>query len=72
MLERFLENSVFFDIPLKYLILAQVHGLVMFALKIILKNVQRTNLEHNYVQSVILGNIGSNAMKLARKGVSYS
>ena len=57
MLDRFLENVLYFDIPSKHILLAQCHGLVMFALKIILKNVQRTDLTHNYVQSVIVGNV---------------
>ena len=57
MLEQSLENALYFDIPSKYILLAQCHGLVMFALKIILKNVQRTDLTHNYVQSVIVGNV---------------
>ena len=37
MIERFLENSTFLDIPIKYMLLAKCQCLVMFALKIILK-----------------------------------
>ena len=46
MLERFLENSIYLDIPMKFLLLAQSLCLVMFALKIVLRNVQRTDLSH--------------------------
>ncbi|CAL4224072.1 unnamed protein product, partial [Meganyctiphanes norvegica] len=67
MLERFLENAVYFAIPTKHLLLAHVHGLVMFSLKNILKNVQRTDLEYNYVKSVIEENVGLNAMKLSSR-----
>ena len=65
MVERFLENSIYLDIALKYLLLALCHCLVMFALKIVLKNVQRVDLEHSYVESVIVGGVGKEAMKLA-------
>ena len=65
MTNRFLENSVYLDIPLKYLLLAQCHCLVMYALKLILKNFQRTDLEGKYVEHVIVGNVGKEAMKLA-------
>ena len=40
MVERFLENSMYLDIPTKFLLLAQYHCLSMFALKIVLKNFQ--------------------------------
>ena len=40
MVERFLENSMYLDIPTKFVLLAQCHCLSMFALKIVLKNVQ--------------------------------
>ena len=39
MTNRFLENSVYLDIPLKYLPLAQCHCLVIYTLKLILKTV---------------------------------
>ena len=64
MLERFLQNAKYFDIPSRFIILAQLYGLVMYALKIVLKNVQRTNLEHTYVQAVIVGDVGLKAMVL--------
>ena len=65
MLERFLENSLFLDIPIKYLLLAKFHCLVMFALKIILKNVQRIDVTPEYVQKVIVGDVGRESMELA-------
>ena len=67
MLERFLQNAKFFDIPSKYMLLAQIYCLAMFSLKIILKHVQKTDLDYSYVSSVIIGNNGKNAMKLASK-----
>ena len=67
MVESFLDNSVHFDIPLKFQLIAQCHLLVMFALKIILKYVQKTNISYNYVSSVVVGDMGKNAMKLALK-----
>ena len=65
MLERFLENKVYFDHPQKYLILAKVYCLVMFSLKIILKCVQKTNISQKYVKSVILDGHGKKAMNFA-------
>ena len=37
----------------------------MYALKLILRNVQRTDLEEKYLEHVIVGNVGKEAMKLA-------
>ena len=65
MLERFLENSLFLDIPIKFLLLAEFYCLTMFALKIILKNVQRIDVTPEYVQKVIVGEVGRNSMELA-------
>ena len=65
MVQRFLENALFMDIPTTYLLTAQCHCLILFALKIILKNVQRTDLPQSYVKFVILDNAGMDAMKLA-------
>ena len=67
MLQRFLQNKVYFDHPQKWLLLAMVHCLVMFALKIILKCVQKTNISRGYIQSVIIEGNGKKAMKLASK-----
>ena len=68
MLERFLENQEYFDhYPSKYLMMAQVHCLVMFAMKIILRAVQKTTITFKYVSTVIEGDVGKNAMKLASK-----
>ena len=39
----------------------------MFALKIILKYVQKTNVTYNYVSSKVVGDVGKNVMKLALK-----
>ena len=64
MIKSFLENVVYFNHPSKYLLLAQVHGLVMFSLKIILKNVQRTDLRYFYVKSVIVENVSFPEFKL--------
>ena len=58
MILRFLENSVFLDIPDKFLLLAKCQCLVMFSLKIILKNVQRMDITPTYVNSVVVGEIG--------------
>ena len=37
MVERFLENSIYLDIPTKYLLVAKCHCLAMFALNIVFK-----------------------------------
>ena len=65
MVERFLENSVYLDVPLKYLLLAKCHCLSMFALKIILKNVQMADVECSYVDEMVVKQSGKDAMILA-------
>lgn len=65
MIERFLENSVFLDIPVKFLMLAKCQCLVMFSFKIILRNVQRMDITPEYVNKVIVQEYGKEAMKLA-------
>ena len=60
-LERFLENQeYFYYYPSKYLIMAQVHCLVMFAIKIILRAVQKTSITFKYVKTVIEGVVSKN------------
>ena len=80
MLERFIENSLFLGIPIKFLLLAKFHCLTMFALKIILKNVQRIDVTPEYVQKFIFGEVGRDSMELAcrvaidvysKKDISY-
>ena len=53
------------DVPLKYLLLAKCHCLSMFALKIILKNVQMADVECSYVDEVVVKQSGKDAMILA-------
>ena len=65
MLARFLENRIYLDISLKYLLHFKVQCVLMFALKIILKNGQKVDVTHSYVDSVVLGGIGESAMRLA-------
>ena len=65
MLERFLQNSIFLDIPIKFILLAKSQCLVMFALKYLLKNVQRIDITPAYINSVIIKEGGKAAMKLA-------
>ena len=48
MVERFLENSMYLDIPAKFLLLVQSHCLSMFALKIVLKNVTSIDVSSAY------------------------
>ena len=67
MIERFLENSVFLDIPIKFLMLAKCQCLVMFCLKIKLKNVQRMDITSDYVNKVIVNQLGKEAMKLSNQ-----
>ena len=69
MIERFLQNSSYLDIPIKYMLLAKCQCLVMFALKIILKNVQRVEITPAYIDSVLVkeNRKGKEAMKLANK-----
>ena len=65
MLERFLENSVFLDIPIKFILLGKIQCLVMFALKYLLKNVQRMDITPAYVETVITKESGKSVMQLA-------
>ena len=65
MLERFLENAVYLDIQSKCLLLAQTQCLVMFTLKLILKNVQSLSVTSKYVQNVVASTVGIDAMLLA-------
>ena len=65
MLERFLENSIFLDIPIKFILLAKSQCLVMFALKYLLKNVQRIDITPAYINTVITKEAGKAAMQLA-------
>ena len=65
MLERFLENAVYLDIQSKFLLLAQTQCLVMFTLKLILKNVQSLSVTSKYVQNVVASTVGIDAMLLA-------
>ena len=44
MIERFFENSIYLDIPIKFILLGKVQCLVMFSLKYLLKNVQRMDI----------------------------
>ena len=67
MVERFLENSMYLDIPTKCLLLAQCHCLSMFALKIVLKNVQSIDVSSAYIESVILNEKGRHAMLLGTR-----
>ena len=67
MVECFLDNALYFDIPLRFHLIAQCLLLVMFALKIILKHVQKTYVTYNYLSSVVVGAVGKNAMELALK-----
>ena len=69
MIEWFLQNSSYLDIPIKYMLLAKCQCLVMFSLKIILKNVQRIEITPAYIDSVLVqeNRKGKEAMKLANK-----
>ena len=67
MVERFLENSMYLDIPTNFLLLAQCHCLSMFALKIVLKNVQSIDVSSAYIESVILNEKGRHAMLLGTR-----
>ena len=61
----FLENSVFLDIPVKFLLLAKCQCLVMYSLTIILRNVQRMDITSKYVDAVIIKEEEKAAMELA-------
>ena len=65
MLEGFLENSIFFAIPVKFILLAKSQCLVMFALRYLLKNVQRIDITPPYINYVITKEAGKAAMQLA-------
>ena len=59
------------QIPRQKVILSQLYCLVMFGLKIILKNCQRTNISCDYVEKVIVGDYGEQIMKYCLK-VAYN
>ena len=63
----FLENKVFSYHPEKNVILAIVHCLAIFALKLILKTVQKTNVSKDYVKFMVREGNGKEAMLLASK-----
>lgn len=65
MIESFLTNRYYVDIPNQYLVLAQTQCLVMLTLKMILKHCQMCEIPHSYIQRVIVGKVGKQAMKLA-------
>ena len=67
MVERFLENAMYLDIPTKYLLVAKCHCLAMFALKIVLKNVQKVDVSCDYIDNVIVKEKGKQAMLLATR-----
>ena len=60
---RFLENKVYFEIPRDKVILCQMYCMVMFGLKIILKQCQKTDVTDAYVAKVIVGDYGEKIMK---------
>ena len=60
---RFLENKVYFEIPRDKVILCQMYCMVMFGLKIILKQCQKTDVTDAYVGKVIVGDYGEKIMK---------
>ena len=49
MVERFLENAMYLDIPTKYLLVAKCHCLAMFTLNIVLKNVKKVDVSCDYM-----------------------
>ena len=67
MIERFFENSIYLDIPIKFILLGKVQCLVMFSLKYLLKNVQRMDITQSYVEAVITKQSGNVTMQLACK-----
>jgi hypothetical protein len=54
MIESFLTNRFYVDIPHRHLLLAQTQCLVMLALKIILKHCQMNDIPHSYIKRVII------------------
>ena len=67
---RFLECKTYWDVPWNYEVLAQVHCHVLFALRIMLRKVQKTDVSATYVNRVFkphegLDPDGKQAMKLA-------
>ena len=70
MVERFLENALHLDIPSTFLILAKRYLLTMFALKIILKYVQKLDVTCEYIEKVIVNEKGLEAMLISTK-VAY-
>ena len=59
------EQYFFLEIPIKFILLAKSQCLVMFALKYLLKNVQRIDITPAYINSVITKEAGKAAMQLA-------
>jgi len=54
MLDRFLDNKVYFEVPVDIEITASVYMIVMFGLKVILKMVQKTDISPEYVNAVFM------------------
>ena len=53
MVKRFLENREYFDMPGDVVVLAILYCIVMFAMKIMLKQCQKTTVSSDYVSNVI-------------------
>ena len=67
---RFLECKIYWDVPWSYEVLAQLYCHVLFALRIMLRKVQKTDISASYVKRVFrphdgLSPDGKTAMKLA-------
>ena len=54
LLSRFLENKIFYEVPVDVEITSSLYSLVMFCLKIILKRAQSTDISHDFVHKVII------------------
>jgi len=68
---RFLQNKLYFEIPRDKVILCQMYCVVMYGLKIILKVCQKTDVTSEWVQSVMVGDMGEKTMQYCLK-VSHS
>ena len=53
MVHRFLQNKMYFENPTEFVVLSQMYCLVMRSVKIMLKQAQKVDITHQYVNKVI-------------------
>ena len=71
MLDRFLTNAKYFEIPHDILSTAKMYCIVMFCLKLILKIVQKVDTSYDFMEKFVLNKVDSNyGKKFMKVGLS--